>query len=248
MMSSIVVILTQISIFNLLAIAFERYLAVRMPHIHRNKFQSGILGGVIVTCWLAGILVGMVPLFGWHLASSNNLPCRFVNVISMPYMVYFNFFGFVLTPLCLTFAIYASIFHFIRGRNQRLYQSSSRSVLSTGLRNMKNCPRVESQNDLQKHKTLNAKEFRAAKRIFIVVVMFAVCWLPLHIMNMITLFLKQTNSYGLNVAVLLSHSNSAINPFLYAIGNPMFIEAFRKVFRVFPDEGKDGQLRDASGN
>ena len=39
--------------------------------------------------------------------------CQFETVISMDYMVYFNFFGWVLPPLLLMLAIYVEIFYMI---------------------------------------------------------------------------------------------------------------------------------------
>lgn len=39
--------------------------------------------------------------------------CEFETVISMDYMVYFNFFGWVLPPLLLMLAIYVEIFYMI---------------------------------------------------------------------------------------------------------------------------------------
>lgn len=39
--------------------------------------------------------------------------CGFETVISMDYMVYFNFFGWVLPPLLLMLAIYVEIFYII---------------------------------------------------------------------------------------------------------------------------------------
>jgi len=45
----------------------------------------------------------------------------------------------------------------------------------------------------------------------VVLAVFAVCWLPLSIMNTVTLLAGQTNLVAVNVAVILSHANSAAN-------------------------------------
>ena len=63
-------------------------------------------------------------MFGWNnlqrLRDNGSLidddqlvTCRFETVISMDYMVYFNFFGWVLPPLLLMLAIYVEIFYMI---------------------------------------------------------------------------------------------------------------------------------------
>lgn len=63
-------------------------------------------------------------MFGWNnlqrLHENGSLitddllvTCEFETVISMDYMVYFNFFGWVLPPLLLMLAIYTEIFYMI---------------------------------------------------------------------------------------------------------------------------------------
>lgn len=54
--------------------------------------------------------------------------CKFETVISMDYMVYFNFFGWVLPPLLLMLAIYVEIFYMIHKQlNKKVRPSSSRA-------------------------------------------------------------------------------------------------------------------------
>ena len=55
-------------------------------------------------------------------------------------------------------------------------------------------------------------------RIFLIVLIFILSWFPLHIINVLGVFCK-TCKISHNVLVFsmtLAHSNSAINPFLYA--------------------------------
>ena len=75
-------------------------------------------------------------------------------------------------------------------------------------------------------------EIRAAKWFGVVIAVFALCWLPLHVMNAVTLFAGRTNLVAVNVAVILSHANSAINPVLYAYSNTKFADAFRRILRL----------------
>lgn len=74
--------------------------------------------------WLVSIVVGLTPMLGWnnlqHLRDNGSqvtddllVTCEFETVISMDYMVYFNFFGWVLPPLLLMLAIYVEIFYMI---------------------------------------------------------------------------------------------------------------------------------------
>lgn len=62
-------------------------------------------------CWILSAVLSFTPLLGWNnfhsdplnstSASSSALgspPCTFLSVVSLPFMVYFNFLGCVLTP------------------------------------------------------------------------------------------------------------------------------------------------------
>lgn len=81
-------------------------------------------GLAVLFCWLVSIVVGLTPMLGWnnlHRLHDNGslatrellVNCQFETVINMKYMVYFNFFGWVLPPLLLMLAIYVEIFYMI---------------------------------------------------------------------------------------------------------------------------------------
>ncbi|KAK9404636.1 adenosine receptor A3 [Crotalus adamanteus] len=90
-------ILTESSILALLAIAVDRYLRVKIPIRYKNVMTPKRAGVAIGCCWLISFLVGMTPLFGWNRLREKNYTfnnsCQFERVITMEYMVYFNFFG-----------------------------------------------------------------------------------------------------------------------------------------------------------
>ncbi|KAK1901354.1 Adenosine receptor A1, partial [Dissostichus eleginoides] len=92
-----VLVLTQSSILALLAIAIDRYLRVKIPMSYKRVVTPRRAGTAVLLCWLVSIIV----------------TCEFETVISMDYMVYFNFFGWVLPPLLLMLAIYIEIFYMI---------------------------------------------------------------------------------------------------------------------------------------
>lgn len=199
LMNSTIVVCTQISIFSLVAIAIERFLAIRFPVIHRQRIGTKAAGILIICSWAFGAIVGFVPLFGWNLGWSG--VCAFVHVIDMDYMVYFNFFGFYMIPLIFLFMVYGYMFHVVR---------------------------LKSSKADKKSVTALKKESRAAKRIFVVLLLFASSWLPINILNSITLFTSKVYIELLTVAILLSHANSCMNPLVYALINSKFNAAFKK--------------------
>lgn len=79
------------------------------------------------------------------------------------------------------------------------------------------------------------KELKLAKSLALVLFLFAVSWLPLHILNCITLFLPgcETSMSLIYIAIILSHGNSAVNPIVYAFRIKKFRTAFRKIWKQY---------------
>lgn len=176
---------------------------------------------IIAICWVLSIIIGLTPMMGWHKMLPDPIPdcatglmkCLFEKVVVMEYMVYFNFFGCVLIPLLLMLAIYLCIFMAARHQLKLI--------------------EVEAAHGEKSHSTLH-KEVQAAKSLSIIVGLFAVCWLPLHIINCFTLFCPQcerAHEFIMYVAILLSHANSVINPFIYAYRIREFRQTFRRIIR-----------------
>lgn len=195
---------------------------------------------IIAILWILSFVIGLIPFFGWNhkhivcgksrsgsentsntssLISSDagapwscKLNCFFESVVDMQYMVYFNFFVCVLLPLLIMLGIYLKIFTVAR---KQLRQIELECV---------------GNGDSHHHGFLQ-KEIRAAKSLSIIVGLFALCWLPVHILNCLTLFYDQLEKpeYVMFVAIILSHANSAVNPIIYAYRIQDFRNTFRKI-------------------
>ncbi|PWA18453.1 hypothetical protein CCH79_00009893 [Gambusia affinis] len=220
-----VLVLTQNSIFSLLAIAIDRYVAIKIPLRYNSLVTSQRARGTIAFCWALSIIIGLTPMMGWHKefnsteTNNNNtcqpgqMKCLFEAVVNMEYMVYFNFFACVFIPLLLMLAIYLCIFMAARHQLKLIEVEAFRGE--------------KSRSTLQ-------KEVQAAKSLAIIVGLFAVCWLPLHIINCFTLFCPECPrppGWIMYVAIILSHANSVINPFIYAYRIREFRQTFRKIIR-----------------
>ncbi|CAJ1085325.1 adenosine receptor A1b [Xyrichtys novacula] len=218
-----VLVLTQSSILALLAIAIDRYLRVKIPTRYKRVVTPRRAGLAVVICWTVAFIVGLTPMLGWNnlrrlqqngsISSDLVITCQFENVISMDYMVYFNFFGWVLPPLVLMLVIYAEIFYMIHK------QLNSKKLTSC-------------HTDPNKYYD---KELNLAKSLALVLFLFAISWLPLHIINCITLFCPDCEKpiVLLYIAILLTHGNSAVNPIIYAFRIKKFRSAFRKIWHQY---------------
>lgn len=240
-MACFVLVLTQSSIFSLLAIAIDRYLAVKIPLRYKELMTGKTAREIIAILWILSFVIGLIPFFGWNkkysscrnnsseadnttnagltegltdgdFVQSCHLKCFFESVVDMQYMVYFNFFVCVLPPLLIMLGIYLKIFTVAR---KQLRQIELKCV----------------GNGDSHHHGLLQKEIRAAKSLSIIVGLFAVCWLPVHILNCITLFYDERGKSEviMYIGIIMSHANSAVNPIIYAYRIQDFRNTFRKI-------------------
>ncbi|XP_075953037.1 adenosine receptor A1-like [Anarhichas minor] len=200
-LSCLLLIITQSSILSLLAIAIDRYLRVMIPTRYNTIVTQRRACVAVCLCWILSFLTGLVPMIGWNnrhaqgnFSSSSDIVCKFTTVMRMDYMVYFNFFGWVVVPLSIMIALYAEIFRVIRRQLNR---------------------RAEATCDGERY---YRKELKLAKSLALVVFLFAVCWLPIHIMNCIDFFCPKCSipKFALYFGIFMSHVNSALNPMVYA--------------------------------
>ncbi|XP_060115002.1 adenosine receptor A2b [Heteronotia binoei] len=216
-----VLVLTQSSIFSLLAVAVDRYLAIKIPLRYKSLVTGKRARALIAVLWLLSFSIGLLPLMGWNswetaswnCTSPANMTrradcvveCLFENVVTMSYMVYFNFFGCVLLPLLIMVGIYIKIF-----------------IVA--------CKQLRQMELMSKSRTTLQKEVNAAKSLAIIVGLFALCWLPLHILNCCTLVRQKKNpQWAMNGAIILSHANSVVNPIIYAYRIRDFRSTFHKI-------------------
>ncbi|XP_028303470.1 adenosine receptor A1 [Gouania willdenowi] len=199
--SCLLLMITQSSILSLLAIAIDRYLRVKIPTRYSIIVTQGRVYVAVCLCWILSFLTGLVPMIGWNnhdvqgnLNISNEIICEFTTVMRMDYMVYFNFFGLVVTPLTIMIILYAEIFRMIRRQLNR---------------------RAEATCDGDRY---FQKELKLAKSLALVVLLFIVCWLPIHVMNCISFFYPKCHipKFVMYIGIFMSHVNSALNPMVYA--------------------------------
>ncbi|XP_023691686.2 adenosine receptor A1-like [Paramormyrops kingsleyae] len=217
-----VLVLTQSSILALLAIAIDRYLRVKIPVSYKRVVTPRRAGFAVLLCWMVAFVVGLTPMLGWNnlqrlhknisMTSDLIITCEFETVISMEYMVYFNFFGWVLPPLLVMLLIYVEVFYMI-------HRQLSKKVTS-------------GHSDPSKY---YGKELKLAKSLALVLFLFALSWLPLHVLNCITLFCPKCHKSIILIytAILLTHGNSAVNPVVYAFRIKKFRMAFFRIWEQY---------------
>ncbi|XP_039175104.1 adenosine receptor A1 isoform X2 [Crotalus tigris] len=183
---------------------------------YKNVMTPKRAGVAIGCCWLISFLVGMTPLFGWNRLREKNYTfnnsCQFERVITMEYMVYFNFFGWVLPPLVLMLIIYIEVFKIIRKQLNKKFGSNSAYP-----------------------EKYYGKELQIAKSLALVLFLFALCWLPLHICNCVNLFSVKSEALEkfTSIAICMTHWNSAMNPIVYAFRIKKFRTTFLQIWNQY---------------
>ncbi|NXV42592.1 AA3R protein, partial [Uria aalge] len=212
-MCCLMVVFTNASILSLLAIAIDRYLRVKVPTRYKIITRERRVWWALGLCWSLSLLVGLVPMFGWNRTESSFgfLNCQFTSVMRMDYMVYFGFFIWTLVPLLTMCALYAEIFYIIRTK------------LSQGTTNVRGAGSFYGQ------------EFKTARSLALVLFLFAISWLPLCIINVISYFYPewQIPKSLMYLGILLSHANSAMNPIVYACKIKKFKTTYLLILRTY---------------
>ncbi|XP_061870993.1 sphingosine 1-phosphate receptor 4 isoform X2 [Colius striatus] len=120
------------STFSLLVTAVERYSAMVRPIAENEASKTLRLRGLIVSCWLLALVIGLLPLLGW------NCLCDFAScsVLLPLYSKNYVLFSVVMFSIILLgiVGLYISIFQLVQASSR---QSSSRHGRKRSLRLLK---------------------------------------------------------------------------------------------------------------
>ncbi|XP_062995831.1 adenosine receptor A1-like [Elgaria multicarinata webbii] len=207
-------VFTQASVFGLLAIAVERYISILKPFQYKSLMSPRNSLLVIVACWGLAIVIGLLPVMGWHDPLPAGGECVFNSIIKDTYMVYFNFMACMLVPLLAMVVLYGRIFLEVKRQIRKVAEGEVD---------------VSAQ---ERRRIIVRKELQTATSLFIILFFFVICWLPVHILNTVMLLCPSCcvpNQLTL-ATIILSHANSAINPVVYVFRVRSFRKALEGAF------------------
>ncbi|XP_074543776.1 adenosine receptor A1-like [Halichoeres trimaculatus] len=216
-LSCLDLLFTVVSTLCLVAIAVDRFLRVYIPLRYKTSVTHRHTRLVVAACWLAALPLTFAPMLGWHNPkpssyTDNSSPiCVFIAVIPMSFLVYCYTIICTLVPLLIMTVLYSYIFCTFRGN----------------LREKPGCSvQQQSQNDLKKEKEL-------AGSLSLVLALYALSWLPLQIINCIEYFSESSvvPLLAVDISIILTHVNSAVNPVVYAFKIQKIRMAYLKIWR-----------------
>ncbi|SPP89946.1 uncharacterized protein LOC117591455 isoform X2 [Drosophila guanche] len=219
---SLLVVLCTISIFCLVAVSVDRYWAILYPMAYSRNVRTRTAIIIISMCWVAGTIVGFLPLFGWHADVAHNQECLFVEVMDYDYLV-FLYFATIITPALLMLAFYTHIYRVIIKQVRQIVTMNPSSELSrrSSTAPMQVMPGRGGAHAGTMLRVLGAarkRDVKATQNLSIIVLFFMICWIPLYTINCIKAFCPDCYVHPKLTlfCIILSHLNSAVNPVLYA--------------------------------
>ena len=210
------------SIFCLTVMAFDRYFAVVHPFRRSIWFRKPKIITPII--WISSMALMSIVPFTFKLDQGK---CWIVASLMLPFYVYFFAVGFLL-PLAVISVLYTLV-----ARKLWLHEVPLDHNISENQR----------EQEVPKKKVI--------RMLIIVVLVFAVCWLPVHVYQMdegVSGIVQSGGAANWDPYVIIyicywfSQANSAINPWLYIGLNGKIKAAFKNMIRcrreVLADRGQ----------
>ncbi|XP_076072407.1 substance-P receptor-like [Mytilus galloprovincialis] len=208
-----------VSVLSLTLIAIDRYIAVLHP-LHAG-FRKTVAIVVLLIIWLVSTL-SAVPYALFHTIESmfklKDLPERKMCVVKWPSENFRTLYGAYLIILQYVVPLSIITFSYIRITCRKW---------GNALQGNETClPRGRARNTNRK---------KVVKMLIIVVCLFAFCWLPVQIYNLLLVVYKDKVNKFEYIKIIwlcsnwLAMSNACYNPFIYGLLNEKFKKEFKNL-------------------
>ncbi|XP_036853730.2 neuromedin-U receptor 1 isoform X1 [Manis javanica] len=221
------------SVLNVTALSVERYLAVVHPLQARSMVTPAHVRRVLGAIWGLAVLCSL-PNTSLHGIRQLDVPCRgtvpgsAICTLVRPLALY-NLVvqTTALLFFCLPMATISVLYLLIGLQLQR------ERLLPLGSREAKG--RAKASNSYRLQRLQDRGRTQVTKMLFVLVIVFGICWAPFHIDRLMWSFVSQQTE-GLLLAFQYVHVvsgvffylSSAANPVLYSLMSSRFRETFRE--------------------
>ena len=186
------------SIFTLICVSVERYLAVTYPHSKKKRLTSKKLKYIIPAGWVFAIGVN-IPLFLSFTYDDNSESCVYSWPTEnfMKYHSVINFHIYFLFPVVIMGTLYFRLINKLWIKNP----STSTVMQLAALKNRR----------------------RSTKMVIMVSVVYCICWFPNGFAYVYVAYSSKPLFSDVHiVSVLMVSLNSAINPIIYSLQSHLF--------------------------
>ncbi|XP_069041831.1 trace amine-associated receptor 13c-like [Lepisosteus oculatus] len=207
--------LTSVSINNVACIAIDRYFAVCYPLLYSAKVTVNITSSVISLNWLLSLLYNLAFMyFNGNIGGAEKLniclgDCMLFTTKSW---VIIDLIFTLILPCSIMITLYFRIFIVARKHAHAISSVTEQMCSADGGNN----------------KISTKSEWKAAKTLGILVIVFLLCLVPYYICCLVLENNDQT-SLVLRFLGWLLYFNSAINPIIYALFYPWFQKSVKMI-------------------
>ncbi|XP_069504040.1 5-hydroxytryptamine receptor 5A [Ambystoma mexicanum] len=225
------------SIWNVTAIALDRYWSITRHLEYTLKTRKKISNTMIGMTWVLSAVISLSPLFGWgETYSEFHEECQ---VSQEPSYTIFSTFGAFYLPLCVVLFVYWKIYKAAKFRI-----GSRKTNTITPMPEVVEVKEASHQPQMVftvRHATVTfqtdgdtwreQKEKKAALMVGILIGVFVLCWIPFFITELINpLCSCNIPPIWKSIFLWLGYSNSFFNPLIYTAFNKNYNNAFRNLF------------------
>uniref|UniRef100_A0A8C4RD64 G-protein coupled receptors family 1 profile domain-containing protein n=1 Tax=Erpetoichthys calabaricus TaxID=27687 RepID=A0A8C4RD64_ERPCA len=208
--SIVELLLTSVSMSNLVFIAIDRYIAVCEPFVYAAKITVPIAQLSVTVSWLLSMLYTWVLVFykGYYVISANESIC-----VGQCEGFYAEPWGLV--DLIITFLIPYTV---MISLYTKIFIVAKRHIKVIKMTNQKICAK-----EIQQNKVPKKSERKAAKTLGIAISVFLFCWIPYFLCIIINAYTDLViPNIMFDILTLLAFFNSGMNPVIYALFYPWF--------------------------
>ncbi|UJR36080.1 hypothetical protein I4U23_028816 [Adineta vaga] len=209
------------SILHLVAVSFDRYVAIENPLKYKQKMTKRTIFIIIGGIWLISVLISYAPvLLGFYSQTKtdghlSDTPCavrpnRIYSIVSSLTSFYI--------PLIIILFLYGRIFITARKHSRELQKLES--IIK----------RLHSDEKFVIESAKWNKNIKAIRTLGIVVGVFVLCWLPFFIMYLGLPYCNDCLDSSIERFITwIGYANSFCNPMIYAFSNKEFRNAFFEI-------------------
>ncbi|CAH1800735.1 unnamed protein product [Owenia fusiformis] len=207
------------SIYNLILIAVDRYIAITQPLRYHQWITYRTVPIMMIITWMWCVMIAMVPFFWYNTRSNPKQLCTFFHHIPKYFLACVLGTQHFICMIAMI-VLYGQIL-IVALKQQRQIQAESITTPAN------NNPTNASKS---KPKISFSKQLKTAKLFAVVIGLFLFCWTPVFVL----LFLHASNVYSsrsiaYTIAPLLGVVNSCVNPIIYSWKNKDYKLAFKKL-------------------
>uniref|UniRef100_A0A3Q2C673 Lysophosphatidic acid receptor 2a n=2 Tax=Cyprinodon variegatus TaxID=28743 RepID=A0A3Q2C673_CYPVA len=198
------------SVANLLAVAFERHQTIITMQLHSTMSKRRVLL-LIVSIWVAGIIMGLVPSLFWNCECDHNDCSTIAPLYSRRFLIFWA--GLNLLTFFIMVIMYSRIFFYVKCQNRNVSPHTMEERQQTVINLM--------------------------KTISMVLGAFVICWTPGLITLLVDGLLgKNSNAKKYEkYCLVIAECNSLVNPIIYSLRDVEMRKTFKWILSCLCRKG-----------